>query len=93
MPSSKELRQLPGVSGDNFSLLAEAFRDFVLGQQDDHDAVVEVLVDLIGWDRDDAKWVFGVLNDGLGHIYDTATDPRAAQYKKDSTVVRRKRRG
>lgn len=87
----KDLDALPGCTGDQFSLLAEAFREYLLASQEDYDDVVEVLVDLMGWDRDPAKWVFGVLNDGVGHLYDSASDPRAEQFRKDTTVVRRKR--
>lgn len=87
----KEARDLPAVSGNNFSLLAEGFRDFLTAQMDDEDMVFEVLTEMMSWDRDDAKTIIAMLKKGVGHIYDSAEDPRARDYQKDKTVVRRKR--
>jgi hypothetical protein len=87
----KDLDALPAVSGERFSLLAAALRDYSLAVQDTPENVVETLIDLLGWDGEDAEWVASVLEDGVAAISDGATDPRAEQFRKDTTVVRRKR--
>lgn len=90
----KDLDALPVVTGDQFSLLAEGFREYVLACQDEHSDVLETLVDLMGWDAEQAEWVVGALDDGVRHLFpDLAPDPRAEQFRKDTTVVRRKKRG
>lgn len=87
----KELEALPPVPGAALSFLAEAFRDFIMAQQESPDVVVNVLIENMGWDRDDAKRILDMLRKGVGSIFDAVTDPLAEQFAKDTTVVRRKR--
>lgn len=89
----KDLDAMPVVTGDQFSLLAAGFRDYVLACQDNPVDVAETLIDLLGWEGAPAEWVVGVVEDGVTHLYPEAADPRAEEFKKHTTVVRRKRRG
>lgn len=92
--AEKELATLPDVSGRDFAVITEAFRDFILAQQDNHHMVTEVLVDLIGWTPEQAQWVVAVLNGGVEVIHPEVTDPLAEMYRKDTaTVVRRTKNG
>jgi hypothetical protein len=89
----RDLDALPVATGDQFSLLAAAFRDYALAVQDEPGQVAECLIDMLGWEGDQAEWVIGVLEEGVGHLFPESPDPRAEEFRKATTVVRRKKSG
>lgn len=90
----KDLDALPAVTGNEFSLLAHAFRDYMLAVQDDPAAVRETLVDLLGWEPDQAEWVTEAIDHGVQSLFpEDGPDPRAVEWHKHTTIVRRKSRG